>query len=165
MPDDSLNDWLTKTQAAAFLQVSEKTIERLASKGDLHRATRKRQGARPLPVYDPDDLQKVKDSQTTTPAVVPEAAPTQTKALAPRLDFPSFLQALSETPRDVPLQDKLFLNLKEAARYSGLPLSLIRRLIKENKLPAIKAGGWRIKRADLEQLDLRHLRDVSDKPV
>ena len=52
MPDDLLNDWLTKTQAAAFLLVSEKTIERLATKGDVRRATRKRPGVRPLPVYD-----------------------------------------------------------------------------------------------------------------
>ena len=59
MPGDLLDDWLTKTQAAAFLQVSEKTIECLATKGDVRRATRKRVGVRPLPVYDPRDLEKV----------------------------------------------------------------------------------------------------------
>ena len=26
-------------------------------------------------------------------------------------------------------------------------------------------GAWRMKRSDLEQLDLRHLEDLSDKPV
>ena len=41
----------------------------------------------------------------------------------------------------------------------------IRRLIRANKLNAIKAGGWRIKRTDLEQLDLGQLRDLSDTPV
>ena len=164
MPDDPLDDWLTKVQAATFLQVSEKTIERLATKGDIRRATRKRQGARPLPVYDLEDLQKVKDSQTAQPTIVPESQPTQTKALAPRVDLPSFLQAFSPAG-DVPLKDKLFLNLKEAARYAGLPQSLIRRLIRANKLNAIKAGGWRIKRTDLEQLDLGQLRDLSDTPV
>ena len=30
---------------------------------------------------------------------------------------------------------------------------------------AVKAGGWRIKRSDLEQLDLRHIADMSNKPV
>ena len=164
MPDDPLNDWLTKTQAAAFLQVSEKTIERLASKGDVRRATRKRPGVRPLPVYDPDDLQKVKDSQTAQPVVVPQAELSQPTALARRADLPSFLQALFPAV-DVPLRDKLFLNVKEAVRYSGLPQSTIRHLIHANKLPAVKAGGWRIKRSDLEQLDLTQLRDLSDKPV
>ena len=102
MPDDPLNDWLTKTQAAVFLQVSEKTIERLASKGDVRRATRKRPGVRPLPVYDPDDLQKVKDSQTAQPVVVPQAELSQPTALARRADLPSFLQALFPAV-DVPL--------------------------------------------------------------
>ena len=34
MDDTILDDWFTKTQAAAFLRVSEKTVERLATKGD-----------------------------------------------------------------------------------------------------------------------------------
>ena len=53
MDDTILDDWFTKSQAAAFLQVSEKTIERLAAKGEIRRASRKRPGVRPLPVYDP----------------------------------------------------------------------------------------------------------------
>ena len=85
-------------------------------------------------------------------------------ALAPRVDLPSFLQALFPAV-DVPLRDKLFLNVKEAVRYSRLPQSTIRHLIHANKPPAVKAGGWRIKRSDLEQLDLTQLRDLSDKPV
>ena len=164
MPDDPLKDWLTKTAAAAFLRVSEKTIERLATKGDVRRTTRKRHGVRPLPVYNPDDLQKVKDSQTAQVEVVPQAEAGQTQALAPRVDLPSFLQALFPAA-DMPLRDKLFLTIKEAARYSGLPQSTIRRLIRAGKIPAVKAGGWRIKRSDLEQLDLRHIADMSDKPV
>ena len=164
MPDDPLDDWLTKTQAAAFLQVSEKTIERLATKGDVRRATRKRVGVRPLPVYDPRDLEKVKDSQTVQVEVIAPAEAGQPTALVPRVDLPSFLQTLFPAT-DIPLRDKLFLNVKEAARYSGLPQSTIRRLIHAGKLPAVKAGGWRIKRSDLEQLDSRHLVDLSDKPV
>ena len=105
MPDDPLNDWFTKTQAAAFLQVSEKTIERLATKGDVRRATRKRVGVRPLPVYDPSDLEKVKDSQTTQVEVVSPVEASQPTALVPRADLPSFLRALFPTT-DMPLRDK-----------------------------------------------------------
>ena len=49
MDDTILDDWFTKSQAAAFLQVSEKTIERLARKGEIRRETRKRpaSGLRP----------------------------------------------------------------------------------------------------------------------
>ena len=165
MPDDLLNDWLTKTQAAAFLRVSEKTIERLATKGDVRRATRKRPGVRPLPVYDPAGLQKIKDSQTPQVEIVHHAEATPPLGLAPRVDLPSFLQALIPPQPDTLLRDKLFLTIKEAARYSGLPQSTIRRLIRAEKLPAVKVGGWRIKRSALEQVDLRHLVDMSDTPV
>ena len=164
MDDTILDEWFTKSQAAAVLQVSEKTIERLARKREIRRETRKRPGVRPLPVYDPDDLQKVKDSQIPQVEVVPQTEVGQTQALAPRADLPSFLQALFPAA-DMPLRDKLFLTIKEAARYSGLPQSTIRRLIHSGKIPAVKAGGWRIKRSDLEQLDLRHIADMSDKPV
>ena len=41
--------------------------------------------------------------------------------------------------------DKLFLRVKEAVRFSGLPESTIRRLLRTGKLPGVKAGGWRIR--------------------
>ena len=146
MDDTILDDWFTKSQAAAFLQLSEKTIERLAAKGDLRRASRKRPGVRPLVVYHPDDLQQ------------------QQPALVPRADLlPSLLQNL--LPSDLPLRDKLFLTVKEAARFAGLPQATIRRLIHAAAIPAVKAGGWRIRRADLEQIDSRHFTDLSDKRV
>ena len=164
---DTIDDWFTKSQAAAFLQLSEKTVERLAAKGQIHRASRKRPGVRPQRVYDPDDLQKIKDSQIPRVEIVSQAeAPQQQPALVPRADLlPSLLQNLFPPSDFLPLRDKLFLTLKEAARFAGLPQATIRRLIHSAALPAVKAGGWRIKRSDLEQLDCGHLTDVSDKPV
>ena len=163
-----LDDWCTKSQAAATLQVSEKTIERLATKGVIRRATRKRPGIRPLPVYDPDDLQKIKDSHIPRVEIITQAeAPQQQPALVPRADLlPLLLQTLfpSDLP-DLPLREKLFLTIKEAARFAGLPQATIRRLIHAAAIPAVKAGGWRIKRSDLEQLDSRHFADLSDKRV
>ena len=64
MDDTILDDWFTKSQAASVLRVSEKTIERLATKGEIRRATRKRPGVRPSPVYCPEDLDRVKNAQT-----------------------------------------------------------------------------------------------------
>ena len=163
--DDTIDDWYTKSQAAAFLKISEKTIERLASKGEIRRATRKRPGVRPLPVYDPDDLQQIRDSQIPRVEIVSQAEPQHRSALVPRaVDLlPSLLQNL--LPSDLPLRDKLFLTVKEASRFAGLPQATIRRLIRAAKIPAVKAGGWRIKRSDLEQLDSRHFADLSDSPV
>ena len=119
---------------------------------------------RPLPVYDPSGLEKIKDSQTPQAVGVPPSEALPPNLLAPRVDLPSFLEALLPA-KDVPLQNKLFLNVKEAARYSGLPQATILRLIRSGKLPAAKAGGWRIQRSDLERISSRQLADMSDMPV
>ena len=162
MNDTILDDWFTKSQAAAFLQVSEKTIERLARKSAIRRETRKRPGVRPSPVYSPEDLDRVKAAQVPQVVVMPpQAEAGGVPALASRLDLPSFLQSLV-TGADVPLRDKLFLTVKEAVRFSGLPESTIRRLLRSGKLPGFKAGGWRIRRVDLEELGCRQLEDLSD---
>ena len=160
--NQNLEDWLTKTQAAAFLKISEKTIERLAAKGELRRESRKRPGVRPLVVYHPDDLQQIKDSQIPHVEIMAQADPQQQSALVPRADLlPSLLQTLFPSD-NLPLRDKLFFTLKEAARFAGLPQATIRRLIHAAKLPAVKAGGWRIKRSDLDNIDTRHITDLSD---
>ena len=123
------------------MQVSEKTIERLATKGDIRRATRKRPGIRPLPVYDPDDLQKIKETHIPRVEIITQAdAPQQQPALVPRLDLPSFLQSFG-TGADVPLRDKLFFSVKEAARFAGLPQATIRRLIHVKSPPSKRADG------------------------
>ena len=161
MDDTILDDWFTKSQAAAFLQVSEKTIERLARKGEIHRETRKRPGVRPSPVYSPEDLDRVKNAQTPQVAVLP---PQAEAGVFPH-SFPAwtFLPSLNRSSgADVPLRDKLFLTVKEAVRFSGLPESTIRRLLRSGKLPGIKTGGWRIRRADLEELGCRQFADLSD---
>ena len=50
-----------------------------------------------------------------------------------------FLQSLI-TAATVPLRDKLFLNIKEAARFAGLPKAMIRRLIHAAKNPRLQSG-------------------------
>ena len=59
-------------------------------------------------------------------------------------------------------QDKIGNRAKEAVRFSGLPESTIRRLLRSGKLPGIKVGGWRIRRSDLEELGCRQFADLSD---
>ena len=163
MDDTILDDWFTKSQAATFLQVSEKTIERLARKGEIRRETRKRPGVRASPVYSPEDLDRVKNAQTPQVAVLPP--PRRRPVVFPH-SFPawSFLPSFnrSYSGADVPLRDKLFLSVKEAVRFSGLPESTIRRLLRSGKLPGVKTGGWRIRRGDLEELGCRQIADLSD---
>jgi excisionase family DNA binding protein len=67
--------------------------------------------------------------------------------------FLTFLQSKAAPATGVPLERRLFLNVDEAAEFSGLPAVFLRRLIKTDKLKALKTGsGWRIPRAELERL-------------
>jgi hypothetical protein len=65
----------------------------------------------------------------------------------PALEVVALLRTLQATP---PLP--LFLDLKAAATYSGLPQSCLRELIRDKKRKAVKRGGWRISRLALEKL-------------
>jgi len=56
------------------------------------------------------------------------------------------------------LRHKLFLKIKEAAEYTGLPATVIRKLVSSGQLPAVRTGGWRIRRNYLDALELRHVR-------
>ena len=127
----------------------------LARKGEIWRETRKRPGVRPSPVYSPEDLGRVKKAQVPQVVVMPPPAEAGgVPALAPRVELPSFLQSLV-SGADVPLRDKLFLTVKEAVRFAGLPEATIRRLLRTGKLPGVKAGGWRIRRAETRRQSIQ----------
>lgn len=61
-------------------------------------------------------------------------------------------------PAALPHREELrpWLTLAQAADYSGLPESFLRRLVKSGKLPALEVGDshghWRIARRDLDAL-------------
>ena len=50
----------------------------------------------------------------------------------------------------MPLRDKFYRTLKEAAKLSGLPQAYLLRKIKDGAIPAVKVPAWRIRREDLE---------------
>ena len=51
-----------------------------------------------------------------------------------------------------PSRPALFLNLREAAGYTGLTEAFLRRKIDCGELPAIKDRGWKLKREDLRRI-------------
>jgi excisionase family DNA binding protein len=161
MPKSEYADWLTKAEAAQALQCAEKTIERLAAKGEIHQAFRPVPGRRPVAVFHPKDIEKLKPKNVAVPFVLSqsEAGPNgaaETQALVPVGKAPAdLLAALASAlgkPTALSVDKKLFLTIREAAEYSGLPKSYLRKLLKEGSLPSLRAGGYRIKRSDLERL-------------
>jgi len=154
-----LSDWKTKAEVAELLGVSEKTVERYSQKSLLHQAMRPQTGKPPVVVYHPrdvDQLHQQKLEEESRPHVVIEEKPKQptSKQLVRSSQFippEALIEKLVQQP-EVRLTEKLFLSIKEASALSGLPQTFLRSQIKEGKLNAIMAGGYKIRRSDLEKL-------------
>ena len=154
---DPLDGWKTQAEAAEILKCSQKTIGRMAAQKKIQRVMRRVPGRKPMPVFNPDDIEAIRvEMVQVEPFPVKERG--EGKVLArqtsqDRFDLLAQLLADRISPaRSVPVEQKVFLNLKEAAEYSGMPKAWLMREIKSGKIKAIKAGGWRIRRAELEQL-------------
>jgi excisionase family DNA binding protein len=66
--------------------------------------------------------------------------------------FLAFLQSKTSTAI-VPVERRIFLNITEAAEYTGLPAGFLRKLRASGQLNALKTGaGLRFRRTDLDNL-------------
>lgn len=163
---------MTKKQAAKFLGVSERTLERYAGQNLL--GVRYEKGkTRRVPVYDRADLERFK-AEMEKPQFRPsvEAPPPASEATALTVqdgdviptapdrglaEFVGFVAGrtaeglIGQLSLHVPLADKLTLSLKEAAAVAGLSRGFLLIAIRDGSLKAEKRGrGWNVKRADLE---------------
>jgi excisionase family DNA binding protein len=156
-----------KKEAAEFLGVSERAIERYTAKGKLNPKYEKAQGGGQIAYFDEKELKALKSQMEQ-----PKAAPSPVKripqqedkqktdtaltlrASAPNLAqmFAAAFQAYKETEQgSVAVTDKLTLALDEASILAGLSKSYLVADIHAKKLKAAKRGrGWNIKRADLD---------------
>jgi excisionase family DNA binding protein len=154
---------MNKKEAASFLDVSERAIERYTSKGKLHVRYEDKPSGGTVAVYDEDEVAKLK-SELEQPAPLTTLSTTtptprqQTTSLSPvgasewAQVFSAAFVAQQETQAStVSITDKLTLNLEEAARLSGLSRGFLAAAIHDGKLNAAKRGrGWNIKRSDLD---------------
>jgi excisionase family DNA binding protein len=151
-----LSSWIALPDAARTLECSEKTVNRYISKGLIERQYRRVPGRRKLPVLSPIDIEKIrKETVERAPFVV---AGREEKALArvapslpPEANPFRRLQELLERQPSVSPEHKLFLNLEEAADYTGLSKSYLSELARTGELPAIKRAGWRFWREGLHE--------------
>lgn len=163
---------LTKQQAAEFLGVTVRTLERYTQEGKLGGRYEKGK-TRSVLVYDEEELQAFKaelETKTYKPAV--NQTPTNSdrdetalskfvkvpQSLAPLEGLDQLVDALkairSEQEVDrltVPIYHKLTLSIAEASAMSGISRPRLRQAVKEGKLTAQVIGrGYRVKRIDLE---------------
>ena len=176
-------DWLTKENAAAALNVSTKTLERMAARKLIESRDYKRpEGGAVRKIYHPADVARMRkklqpdaapfvlpaEPAASPPAraAQPPAAGSLTRALETTLAA-QIANAAQIIARAVASPDfwPIFLTRRQAADYSGLPRTLIMRAILAGDLPAIKTGrGWRIRRVDLEDFDETELYGIWRRP-
>lgn len=155
---------MNKKEAAEFLGVSERAIERYTASGKLHPVYVKGRTGQ-APDFDRSELEKIKE-QMEQPAKLKRIgkgdksdnadSPTgalQRRASNPLLQLLGLVEAAGITDKSaaVSITDKLMLTLDQAGELSELPRAMLKRDIDAGKLKAIKTGrGYRIKRADLD---------------
>ncbi len=155
MATDNLDHWKTKAEAAEILECSEKTIGRLAAQKKIQKVLRRMPGRKPLPVFSPDDIEQIRQETMKSEAVVVEEQGSG-KALVRQSGrngaelLARLVAGVSSARVSVP--QKIYLNLDEAVEYSGMPRAWLLRKIKSGELKAMKAGGWKIRRSELEEL-------------
>ncbi len=151
---------MNKEQAAKFLGISVRTLQRHVQRGEIAVAyVRGKRGDEAT--FDETELARFKTT-LERPAYVTRAtgdsipgAPSQ--AIARRIDAGSlaeYLSAILEQRREPPavaISDKLMLTLAEAAQLAGLSRDHLRAAISEEKLKGRIIGrGFKVKRDDLE---------------
>jgi excisionase family DNA binding protein len=154
---------MNKDEAAAYLGISTRTLERYTSKGNLqvkYEGTNKR----PIAIYEQEDLDRLK-SDLVTPLVKPKIEDDNLPATIPDNQNKSLsvvvgaigeeqqnpLERLVAALSAVPVADKLLLTLPEVQALTGLSRGILKEAIKAGKLKAKIIGkSYRVKRGDVE---------------
>ncbi len=125
-------DWKAKEEVAKETGISVRTLDRKIAAGEIRQEHRPIPNRKPLAVLHPEDV-----AQLTAVTLKPIPAPSQKKKTDEDMSI------------SVPINQKLYLTLREAAAYSGLPQNYLRWRLQDKTLPGVKIGGWRIRRSDL----------------
>jgi predicted site-specific integrase-resolvase len=159
---------MRKALAAQFLDISEKTLERLAKTGELSSKLEKGK-TRDVVVFEDEELKAYKEKRESAkhrPAISTPAQNSvslistkednqdrQVQAI-PFTPVITGLEALAEAQRMLSLQNKPMLNFGESALFSGLAVTFLERAVKNGRLktfPGLR-GSKVIRRTDLERL-------------
>jgi hypothetical protein len=166
---------MKKSDAAKFLDISEKTLERLVKSGEISSKLEKGK-TRDVVVFDDTELKTFRERRESakhrpaisTPAqnsvsLMPTNADNkdrqdQALSFTPMIRVLQSLaesqESLAEAQKLVFLQNKPMLNLSESALVSGLSVTFLERAVKDGRLktfPGLR-GSKVIRRTDLERL-------------
>lgn len=158
----NLGDWLTEPEAAKRLGISWRTLLRRVAKGEgPERQMRPRKGAKPEPVYNPRDVERMSAQRAVV--VRPEMLPRPERPMGQEIAVaPIFMAVLDRlagalekfAPPPAKPEVKAWMTPGEASAYLGLSEGLIRRLIRDGKLPRFReARGYVVAKVHLDNID------------
>ena len=168
-----MNGYLTKSEAARRLGISERTLERMTAKGKGPSVRlRPRAGNRPEPMYRERDVENLLHAGAEVmPAPAVPAVATVASSDVSELHrsgpivaidwrpvvalFQPLVTAASEAlrPAPPPAPVQQWITPAEASSYLGLSEACIRGLIRRGKLPYLRSGhSYMVKRSDLDNL-------------
>ena len=159
------NEWVTKQEASHFLQVAERTIDRLAARGALQKRTQRRPGQQTIAVYHTPDLARYAAARAERYAAAAASAaayvmpakglavpggPVTAGPTADALTRLADLLAGRINPRA-----SLYISVDEAAIRPGLNERYVRQCVRSGKLRAVRlmVDGRRVTRVRAADLD------------
>lgn len=152
------SSWLSKREAAAELGTSERTIDRMVRDHKIEMSTRPRHGRRPEPIYNPTDVEALKQSvksmvvaATSLPMPQEYGAPAPGSPVA--VNYGELIWSFLDRLQSSNSHEKAFLSLPEASERTGLSMAYLRRLAIAGDIVAFKDRGWKLSRRDLDNLD------------
>jgi hypothetical protein len=158
---------MRKFDASKFLDISEKTLERLVKSGEISSKLEKGK-TRDIVVFDDEELKAFKQKREAAkhrPAFSTGEASAQNvvsliQTKADSIDRLSFtpmitaLESLADAQKMVFLQNKPMLNLRDSALVSGLSVTFLEKAVKDGRLKTFTGlrGSKVIRRLDIEKL-------------
>jgi len=172
--DTAPTPWLTQREALDVLEEappelrigkSERSLTRYARDGEVKTMQRSRPGRPPETLYCREDLERLTAHRaylmeaTNAPSALVPVAPagiaasvTQALAIIEAVRSTNAVQAQPSPPVQA------WLDLEAASAHSGLSARLLRKLVREGLLAALRDGkAWKVHREDLDNLRPRGL--------
>ena len=151
----ALDTWLTKSDVISELNTSGRTVDRLAERKQIQTTYRSVPGRRPLVVYNPDDVARLKEQALTPqPFALPPTSGSVAKIdsgiLNPILDVAQQAFRMFQ-PNERIYDGRTWLTLEEAAKFTGLPKSVLLSAAAAGEIRARKSGRWYFQRRSLEE--------------
>lgn len=145
---------MPKAEAADFLGVSTREIERKAAAGRLTtKRVRLESDRSDRTVYSCEDLQRIRQERESGALQLAPRGPLANATQLMQTEALTALMAAVYKPL-APRLDRAWVTLDEAAEYSGLPAHVIAEHVRSRQIFAIGRGvkTWRVLRASLDDL-------------